>query len=142
MQFSSTYATIRLQQNDKDLTMRKVTRFVNPHHIINWGKQYRSIFVREIDGVEYFVMLPIDPTTKRKNKEFAIVHNEYNKKGIAQSVWNAETGMTSEKFFPYNEFVIGTVEELINTSKIYQYCYITNTLFEERKEVVDKVAEK
>jgi len=121
--------------------MKKVTQFINPHHIINWGKQYRSIFVREIDGIEYFVMLPIDPTINIKNKEFAIIHSEY-KRGIAQSIWNAEANKMEEKFFPYSEFIIGTVEELIYTSKIYKYCYITNTLFEERKEVVDKVAEK
>ena len=115
--------------------MKKVTPFINPHHILKWGKQYRSIFVREIDGVEHFVMLPIDPAIKRKNKEFAIIHSEY-KKGIAQSIWNAKDGKMDEKIFPYSEFSIGTVEELLYTSKIYQYCYIVNDLFAETQDVV------
>ena len=120
---------------NKDLTMKKITPFVNPHHILKWGKQYRSIFVREIDGIEYFVMLPIDPLIETKNKEFAIVHNEY-RNGIAQSIWNAEANKMSEKVFPYSEFVIGTVKELIDTSKIYQYCYAVNDLFAETQDVV------
>ena len=118
--------------------MKKITPFVNPHHIVKWGKQYRSIFVREIDNIEYFVVLPIDPSIECKNKEFAIIHNEY-KKGIAQSIWNAEANKMSEKVFPYSEFTIGTVEELINTSKVYKYCYITNALFEEREDIIVEV---
>ena len=115
--------------------MKRITGFENPHDIINRGKSYRSIFVREIDDIEYFVMLPIDPTLKsarlekhEDNDEFLIPFEETSE-GLLRNIWDKQNKEMTHKLHKWEEFSIGTVKELIDTHKIYKYCYIKNSLF-------------